>query len=143
MPYESLAYEVKNKVSDMGHDATYWKMGTEYDKSMLDDADAVIFILKDYYWQLKLSDVTRGARSEINRCLEQNKSVYVAYKRLDSDLRIYEAEILKDRISGIQGHFLMSSCSSKDIPQPEEIDHEFNLSETIEPSQSKYLKKHK
>lgn len=71
---------------------TYNKKGVDYDFSLLEKVDYVIFVLENFKWQEKLENISRGMLSELVWCLNNRKPIFIAYRSADG-LKIYSAEI--------------------------------------------------
>lgn len=71
---------------------TYNKKETDYDFSLLERANCVVFVLENFKWQERLENISRGMLTELVWCLNNRKPIFVAYRSADG-LKIYSAEI--------------------------------------------------
>lgn len=71
---------------------TYNKKETDYDFSLLEKADCVIFVLENFKWQERLENISRGMLTELVWCLNNRKPIFIAYRSANG-LKIYSAEI--------------------------------------------------
>ena len=88
--------ETAELLSKAGHSATYYVRGTVYNKTLLEMADAVVFVLPGLSWETPLRKLTQCSLKELIYCLNNKKDFYIAYKTFDGVLNIYAAQINED-----------------------------------------------
>lgn len=108
MQYANLVPEVEIFLDSLGYEPNHWKMGTKYESSLLTGSDIAVFVINDFNWGIKVEDMTRGTKNELETCIKKNIPVYIAYKRkTDKVLSIYKSEYDKKTLVGIGGTSLM------------------------------------
>lgn len=108
MQYANLVPEVEIFLDSLGYEPNHWKMGTEYESSLLTGSDIAVFVINDFNWGIKVEDMTRGTKNELETCIKKNIPVYIAYKRkTDKVLSIYKSEYDGKTLVGIAGTSLM------------------------------------
>lgn len=108
MQYANLVPEVEIFLDSLGYEPNHWKMGTKYESSLLTGSDIAVFVINDFNWGIKVEDMTRGTKNELETCIKKNIPVYIAYKRkTDKVLSIYKSEYDGKTLVGIAGTSLM------------------------------------
>ena len=108
MQYANLVPEVEIFLDSLGYEPNHWKMGTEYESSLLTGSDIAVFVINDFNWGIKVEDMTRGTKKELETCIKKKIPVYIAYKRkTDKVLSIYKSEYDGKTLVGIAGTSLM------------------------------------
>lgn len=108
MQHANLVPEVEIFLDSLGYEPDHWKMGTKYESSLLTGSDIAVFIINDFNWGIKVEDMTRGTKKELETCIKKKIPVYVAYKRkTDKVLSIYKSEYDGKTLVGIAGTSLM------------------------------------
>lgn len=80
-----------------------WERNSTYSNSMIDEADAVVFILPGVKFNASGQQLPSGLRNELSRSYAQNKKVFIAYKSATSgSFQIYSAHTDGVSIAGIQ-----------------------------------------
>lgn len=83
---------------------SYNKKGEDYNFSLLEQADCVVFVLDVFRWQERLESISRGMLTELVWCLNNRKPIYLAYKSASTDIGIYSAQITEELLlQGIAG----------------------------------------
>ena len=75
---------------------SYNRKGEDYNFSLLEQADCVVFVLEAFRWQEKLESISKGMLSELVWCLNHRKPIYLAYKSASADIGIYSAQITEE-----------------------------------------------
>lgn len=108
MQYANLVPEVEIFLDSLGYEPNHWKMGTEYESSLLTGSDIAVFVINDFNWGIKVEDMTRGTKKELETCHKKDIPIYIAYKRkIDKVLSIYKSEYDGKTLVGIAGTSLM------------------------------------
>lgn len=108
MQYANLVPEVEIFLDSLGYEPNHWKMGTKYESSLLTGSDIAVFIINDFNWGIKVEDMTRGTKKELETCHKKYIPIYIAYKRkTDKVLSIYKSEYDGKTFVGIAGTSLM------------------------------------
>ena len=104
MQHANLVPEVEIFLDSLGYEPNHWKMGTKYESSLLTSSDIAVFIINDLNWGIKVEDMTRGTKKELETCHKKNIPVYIAYERkTDKVLSIYKSEYDGKTLVGIAG----------------------------------------
>lgn len=104
MQHANLVPEVEIFLDSLGYEPDHWKMGTKYESSLLTGSDIAVFIINDFNWGIKVEDMTRGTKKELETCIKKKIPVYVAYKRkTDKVLSIYKSEYDETTLIGVAG----------------------------------------
>ena len=102
MQHANLVPEVEIFLDSLGYEPDHWKMGTKYESSLLTGSDIAVFVINDFNWGIKVEDMTRGTKKELETCHKKNIPIYIAYKR-KTDKSEYDGNTLV----GIAGTSLM------------------------------------
>lgn len=79
-----------------------------YEGFLLTGSDIAVFVINDFNWGIRVEDMTRGTKKELETCYEKNIPIYIAYKRkTDKVLSIYKSEYNGKTLVGIAGTSLM------------------------------------
>lgn len=99
--------ETSSLLRRSGHEAYFHKQNTDYDPSLLQQADATVFVLPDLSWETPLRKLSQGSLKELLYCLNNKKDFYIAYKTFSGVLKIYAAEITEELcIRGISATYM-------------------------------------
>lgn len=83
-----------------------WERGTRYDSQMINNADAVVFILPDTGFLANYFELPAGVRSELRFAYENNKKIFLGYITRNGDYQFYEASVDENlSIQGIGGTY--------------------------------------
>lgn len=82
MQHANLVPEVEIFLDSLGYEPDHWKMGTKYESSLLTDSDIAVFIINEFDWGIKVEDMTRGTKKELETCHKKEySSVYCIQKK--------------------------------------------------------------
>lgn len=127
MQHANLVPEVEILLDSLGYEPDHWKMGTKYEGSLLTNSDIAVFIINDFNWGIKVEDMTRGTKKELETCHKKNIPVYIAYKRkTDKVLSIYKSEYDGKTLVGTAGITLVPHNDLKYNPL-EELEKEITV----------------
>lgn len=84
----------------------YYGRGTAYDTNVydavIDKANAFILILPGMVWSVAVKDLTAGCRREYGRAMiDTEKQLFIAYKRMNGQIGIYQAITRNGIIRGV------------------------------------------
>ena len=98
-PWNDAEYLVKIKelFKDYGVELTSNEYGKTFDKTLLENADAVIFVLNKRAFEQSDSTMSRGLKKEVS--VAKDKNCYIAYTNKDG-LGIYDATNYGYKIEG-------------------------------------------
>lgn len=80
---------------------TYWERSSKYNHKLLDDADAVIFILPGIQFKATCDTLPIGLKTELSRAYALNKKIYVGYVTSTGSYNIYNADTDGKSIEGV------------------------------------------
>lgn len=101
---EKVTKYLVNDLRGLIQSVSYNKKGEDYNFSLLEQADCVVFVLEAFRWQERLESISRGMLSELVWCLNHRKPIYLAYKSASADIGIYSAQITEELLlQGIAG----------------------------------------
>lgn len=69
-----------------------WDRESKYDQDAFDECGSVIFILPKAQFSATVDELPTGMKRELARAYEQSKQIYIGYRSMDGEHRIYEAE---------------------------------------------------
>ena len=107
MQYANLVPEVEIFLDSLGYEPNHWKMGTEYESSLLTGSDIAVFVINDFNWGIKVEDMTRGTKNELETCIKKNIPVYIAYKRKGGNFMLEGFASLVGVISNVMYSYLL------------------------------------
>ena len=89
----STVTRFKSLLKKKGFEVKCWDRKHYYDESLLNESDAVVFLLPDNSFKCSESSLPIGLRAELSRAYALDKPLFVGYIRSsDGQAAIYEAE---------------------------------------------------
>lgn len=108
IPSEDLEKVIKlvkgynlNRVHWYGRSTAY---DTEVYDTVIDKSDAFILVLPGMVWSIAVKDLTAGCKREYGRAMiDAKKQLFIAYKRMNGEISIYQAITQDGIIRGVTG----------------------------------------
>lgn len=87
-----------------GFISSYWERGSTYTDTALKTADAVVFMFPNNNFSTYLDHLPSGVKKELKLAVKLCKPIFVAYRKVDDTIGIYDMEICDNNfISAIKG----------------------------------------
>ncbi len=101
--------KVAQKLYELGNCNVAFYNRNTYRKELFENADMLVVMAPDNWWNFKIDFLPVGVRKEVNLAIANNIPIYLAYKRtIDGEYCIYKTKIDEGYISGISGSSLTS-----------------------------------
>lgn len=94
---------IHKKVSD--NSASWWIRGTTYSANPLQACKALIVILPDNKFKIRIKNLPPGTRSELEWAIENHIPIFLGYRTSEGEFRVYETSYNRQYIEGVGGTF--------------------------------------